>query len=74
MYFNSEARQTFTKLRQPFFKTLILNSFDLEYYIQNGTVASSYVISRILNQLTLNNSIQWHLVDYFSQKIILAEI
>lgn len=34
---------------------------------------SSYTISKIFNQLALDNLSQWHLVTVFSQKIIVAE-
>ena len=72
-YLTSNARQTFIKLKQVFTKALILQHFDSEYHIWIETDASSYAISRILGQLTLDNLGQWQLVAYYSQKMILAE-
>ncbi len=56
-----------------FVETLILNYFDPECYIQIEMDISGYVISRIFNQLTLDNLGWWHLVTYFSQKMIPAK-
>ncbi len=58
MFFTSRTRKAFIKLRQAFVKTSILNHFDLEYYIQIETNASSYAIGGIFSQLTLNNESQ----------------
>ncbi len=52
MFLISRAKQIFIKLRQVFIKALILNYLDLECHIQIETDTSSYVISKILNQLT----------------------
>ena len=49
------AKLVFTKLRQEFFKAPILHHFDLERYIRVETDASSYAISKIFSQLTLDN-------------------
>ncbi len=61
-------------MRQAFVKTLILNHFDLEYYIQIKTDISGYAISRILSQLTLNDLGQWYSIAFFSKKMIPTEI
>ncbi len=42
----------FTKLRQAFVRTLILNHFDLERHIKIQMDIPSYAIDRILSQLT----------------------
>ncbi len=55
MFFTSKARYAFTKLRQPFVKTLILNYFDLECHIYIERNVSGYAIGGIFSQLTLNN-------------------
>ncbi len=70
MFFIFRVRQIFTKLRQVFIEALILNYFNLNYYIQITTNASSYMISEIFSQLTLDNSDRWYLMIFFSQKII----
>ncbi len=69
----SEAKQAFIKLRQTFVEALISNHFNLECHIQIEMDVSGYAIGAIINQLTLNNLSQWHLVAFFSKKIILAE-
>ncbi len=60
-------------MRQTFVEVPILNHFDLERHIQIETDASSYIIGEILNQLTSDNSGQWHPVAFFSRKMIPAE-
>ena len=55
MFLTSGARKAFTKLRQVFVKALILNHFDLEYYIQIETDTSGYIIGRIFSQLILDD-------------------
>ncbi len=54
-------------------ETLILNHFDPKCHIQIETDVSGYSIGEILSQLTLDDSGQWHLVAFFSRKMILAE-
>lgn len=54
-FFTLEARLTFAKLRQAFNTTPILNYLDLQYNIWIEINASSYVIGRILIQLTSNS-------------------
>ena len=49
------AKLVFIKLKQVFFKTLILHYFDLERYIRIKTDTSGYLISRVFSQLTLDN-------------------
>lgn len=46
---------------------------DPKYHIWVEFDASGYVISGVLNQLTLNNLGQWHPIAFFSRKIILAK-
>ncbi len=72
-FFISKARKAFTKLRQAFVETLILNYFDLERHIRIETDASGYAIGRILSQLTSDDSGWWHPVLFFSRKIIPAK-
>ncbi len=73
MFIIFKARQAFTKLKQAFIKTPILNYFDLEYQIRIETDVSNYAISEIFCQLTSNNLGQWHLVAFIFRKIILIE-
>ena len=65
-YLTPKARLAFTKLRKSFTKAPIFQHFDLEYHIRIETHMLNYVISGILNQLTLNNLGQWHLVAFYS--------
>ena len=67
------AKLAFTKLKQVFFKALILHHFDLERHIWIGMDASGYAIGGVLSQLTLDDSGQWHSVAFFFQKMILAK-
>ncbi len=73
MFFTSEVKKTFTKLRQTFIGAPILNHFDPKRYIQIETDAFYYTISRIFSQLTLDDLGRWHLVAFFSRKMIPAE-
>ena len=72
-YSTPGTKQAFTHFRQAFTKALIFWHFDLEYYIQIETNASSYAIGGVLSQLTSDNLGQWQLVVFYSQKIILAK-
>lgn len=54
-FLSSNARQTFTRLRQVFIEALILSYFNLERYIRIETDASSYTIGGVLSQLTLDS-------------------
>lgn len=62
-----ENKETFTKLKQVFNKALILNHFDLHYYIWIKTCALGDVIGMILSLLISDNLGQWHPVVFFSQ-------
>lgn len=53
-FLSSNARQTFTQLRQAFIEALIFSYFNLERYIRIETDASSYTIGGVLSQLTLD--------------------
>ena len=66
------AKLAFIKLRQVFFKAPILYHLDLERHIWIETDVSSYTIGGVLSQLTLDNLGEWHLVAFFSRKIIPA--
>ena len=65
------ARLAFTKLRQTFIKALILHHFDLECHIWVETNILGYAIGGIFSELILEG--RWHLVVFFSCKIIPAE-
>ena len=67
------VRLVFIELRQVFLKALILHHFNSEHYIQIETDASGYAMSRVFSQLTLDDLGQYHLLTFFSQKIILAK-
>ena len=81
-FLTSKAKKDFNRLRQAFTKASILRHFDPECHIWIETNASGYAIERVLSQLTANqvtsdkairSNVDWHLVIYFSRKIILAE-
>ncbi len=72
-FLTSEAKKTFTKLRQAFVEAPILNHFNPERYIQIETDISGYAIGGIFNQLTSDDSGQWHPRAFFFRKIIPAE-
>ena len=65
-FFIASTWLIFTKLRQVFVKALILYYFDLKHYIRLETNTSGYAIGKVLNQLILNNSSQWHLMVFLS--------
>ena len=71
------AKEVFNQLRQAFTKALILQHFNLEYYIRIETNALGYAIRKVLNQLTFDhltsNQSQWHPVAYFLRKMIPVE-
>ena len=79
-----DIRTAFNHLWLAFTKALILQYFDPECHIWIKTDTSSYAISKMLNQLTSGTSLngivtktdlsQWHLVVFFSRKIIIAKI
>ena len=72
-FFTSNTRIAFIKLKQAFIKVPILNHFDPKYPIRIETNALGYTIDEIFNQLTSDNAIRWHLVVFFSQKMILLK-
>ena len=67
------AKLAFTKLRQAFFKALILHHFDPKCHIWIETDALGYAIGEVLSQLISDNSGQWYPVAFFFRKMILAE-
>ena len=67
------AKLAFTELRQAFLKAPILHHFDPERHIRIETDASGYAIGGVLSQLTSDDSGRWHLVAFFSCKMIPAE-
>ena len=83
-FLTPKARVAFNRLQLAFTKAPIFWHFDPEYYIRIKTDALGYTISGVLNQLafktrpdrivTKTNLGQWHLVLFFSRKMILAEI
>ena len=64
------ARLAFTKWRQVFTKVLIFHHFNLERHFQIEINTLGYAICELLNQLTLDNLSQWHLIVFFFQKRI----
>ena len=72
-FLTPNARWAFTQLRQAFTKAPILRYFDSEHHIRIETDASDYAIGGILSQMTSKTG-QWHLVAYYSRKIISAEM
>ncbi len=60
-------------MRQAFLEAPILNHFDSERHIRIETDALGYAISRVLSQLTSDDSGRWHPVAFFSRKMIPAE-
>ena len=74
LFFISGVKKAFIKLKQVFVEALLLNYFDPEHYIQIKIDVLGYAIGGILSQLILDDLDQWHLVAFFSQKMIFAEI
>ena len=72
-YLTPDAKRAFTQLRQAFTEAPILRHFDPECHIRIETDASGYAIGGVLSQLTLGNLGEWHLVAFYSQKMILAK-
>ena len=72
-YLTPGAKQAFTQLRQGITKALILQHFDPKCHIRMETDVSGYAIGGVLSQLTLDNLGQWHLVVFYSQKMIPAK-
>ena len=76
-FLTPSAREAFNQLRQAFTEAPILRHFDPECHIRIETDASGYAIGGVLSQLTSDHLTsdqgQWHLVAYFSRKMIPAE-
>ena len=72
--FSHPEQKAFIGLRQVFIKAPILYHFDPKSHIRVETDVSGYVISGVFSQLTSDNSSQWHLVAFFSRKMIPTEI
>ena len=69
-FFGFEAKLAFTKLRQAFFKALILHHFDSKYHIRIEMDVLGYAIEEVFNQLILDNLSCWYLLAFFSRKMI----
>ena len=67
------AKLAFTELRQAFLKAPILHHFDPERHIRIEMDVSGYAIGGVLSQLTSDDLGRWHLVAFFSRKMIPAE-
>ena len=82
-FLTPKASLAFTQLRQAFVEAPILHHFDPEICIKIETDASGYTIGGVLSQLSSrtkpdwvvpkNDLGQWHLVAFFSRKMIPAE-
>ena len=72
-FFTPGAKLAFTKLRQAFFKALILYYFDPDCHIRIETDVLGYAIGGVLSQLTSDDSGRWHPVAFFSHKMIPVE-
>ena len=81
-FLNLNAKRVFNHLWLAFIKALISQHFDLESHIWIKIDTLSYAIGEILSKLNLDSNVslndsnksdfnQWHLVIYFSKKIIL---
>ena len=73
MFFITNARKAFAKLRQALIEAPILNHFDPERHIQIEIDTSGYAIGGILSELTLDDLGQWHPVDFIFKKMIPVE-
>ena len=71
-FLTPNARQAFTQLRKAFTEAPILWYFNSEHYIRIETDSSSYAIGDVFSQITSETG-QWHLVAYYSQKMISAK-
>ena len=71
-YLIPNAKKAFDQLCQAFTKVPILQHFDPEQYIWFETDVFGHAIGGLLSQLT-NDSGQWHLVAYYSWKMIPAK-
>ena len=57
IFFTFNAKKTFNCLKQIFIKTLILQHFNLKYYIWIKIDVSRYIINKVLSELILNFNI-----------------
>ncbi len=88
LFLTPEARLAFTRLRQAFTEALILHHFDLERHIRIEMDECGYAIGGVLSQLMSDQRPsesdenfsskssdvgQWHLVAFFSRKMIPVE-
>ena len=79
-FLTPDARTAFNRLQLAFTEAPIFRHFDLECHIQIETDALGYAIGGVLSQLTSGtnpngvvtkaNLGQWHLVAFFSRKMI----
>ena len=67
------AKKAFDHIWHAFTQAPIFQHFDLERHIRIETDVSGYAIGRVLSQLTSDNLGRWHLVAYYSQKMIPAK-
>ena len=72
-YLTPKARLEFNKLRKTFTKAPILQHFDPECHIEIKIDVTSCAIGEVLSQLILDDLGQWHLVAYYSRKMILVK-
>ena len=72
-YLTLDTKKAFNYLCHAFTQASILSYFDFEQHIRIETNALGYAISGVLCQLILGNLGQWHLVAYYSRKMILAK-
>ena len=72
-YLTLSAKKAFNLLWHAFTQAPILQYFNSEWNIRIKTNASSHAIDRVLSQLTLDNSNQWHSIVYYLHKEILAK-
>ena len=82
-FLTPKARLALIQLRQTFIESQILHYFDPKSHIPIETDTSGYAIGGVLSQLSFEISPdevvtkddlgQWHLVAFFSRKMILVE-
>ena len=72
-YLTPGTKKTFKLLSPIFIQAPILQHFDLKRHIRIETDALGYVIGEVLNQPTLDDLRQWHLVAHYLYKMIPAK-
>ena len=84
-FLTPNAKKAFNHLQLAFIEALILQHFDPESHIWIRTDISGYTIGGVLSQLNLASDAppndlnlksdfgQWHLIAYFSRKMIPTE-